>query len=86
MQPDEFFWRDGLRFIAAAAHGLEVAVSRDNVVRLGGDGAVGKFVVVFHPQRVGEGAFKGSAGAASLTESSGCFLDWRLSFNESFKA
>ena len=46
MQPDEFLRRHGLRLVAAAAHHLEVLVGGDDEVRLGGDGAVGEFVVV----------------------------------------
>ena len=46
MPRDELFRRNGLRLVAAADERGEVLVARDDVVRIGGDGAVGEFVVI----------------------------------------
>ena len=44
--PDKFFRLDGLRFVAGRFQHIKMMVLRNHEIRLGGDGAIAKFVVV----------------------------------------
>ena len=46
MPPDELFRRDRLRLVAGADQRIEMAIRRDEVLRLRRDGAIGELVVI----------------------------------------